>query len=422
MTTNSLSHRQCRGGVSQADLLAVADRIGARLCRDAMFYKDRCTWIGPSLEWVDGLEAVVQRACGRDLYGGTSGIGLFLAHLSHLTGDLHQKRTACAALRHARLFLERDAPKGGIGLYSGVTGIAYALVEADRVFPGEGLAARAIDRLRALTPPIEQSIDLDVISGCAGAIQGLLAIAARFPTESFLAVATKLGDHLIERAHSRPDGTLSWHSDGLPTSEDLTGFSHGAAGISLSLLELWAVTHESRFRAAADAGFAYERRVFSKEHNNWPDFRIPRDSSASSNRLPNYMIAWCHGAPGIGLSRLRAFQLTMDESYQHEAHVAVETTRSQLDNGASDCSLCHGLTGKLELLIVASDVLGDQDSRKLAKSFAVAAASKYSKEDCWPCGIPSAGEAPGLMLGIAGIAYQFLRLTDRSLPSVLCIV
>jgi lantibiotic modifying enzyme len=44
----------------------------------------------------------------------------------------------------------------------------------------------------------------------------------------------------------------------MPAIDDLTGFSHGAAGIALSLLELWGITKEARFREVAEAGFSYE--------------------------------------------------------------------------------------------------------------------------------------------------------------------
>ncbi|MNW58356.1 hypothetical protein D3C74_362180 [compost metagenome] len=37
----------------------------------------------------------------------------------------------------------------------------------------------------------------------------------------------------------------------------------------------------------------------------------------------------------------------------------------------------------------------------------------------WRCGIPSRQQIPGLMLGLAGIGYQLLRLYNRTLPSVL---
>ncbi|HER2209591.1 TPA: hypothetical protein VJT00_001952, partial [Streptococcus pyogenes] len=37
----------------------------------------------------------------------------------------------------------------------------------------------------------------------------------------------------------------------------------------------------------------------------------------------------------------------------------------------------------------------------------------------WRCGIPGRQQIPGLMLGLAGIGYQLLRLYNRKLPSVL---
>jgi hypothetical protein len=68
-------------------LLHAAAGIGARLCRDAFWAGGRCTWLGPSMEHVDGSWQVAERAFGPDLYAGTSGIALFLAHLHARTGE-----------------------------------------------------------------------------------------------------------------------------------------------------------------------------------------------------------------------------------------------------------------------------------------------------------------------------------------------
>ena len=37
-------------------------------------------------------------------------------------------------------------------------------------------------------------------------------------------------------------------------------------------------------------------------------------------------MAWCHGAPGIGLSRLRALELLADDRYRPAAEAAVRAT------------------------------------------------------------------------------------------------
>lgn len=67
--------------------LETAARIGARICRDAIWAGDRCNWLGDSMEKLDGAWKVAHRALTPDLYGGTSGIALFLNRLYAFTGE-----------------------------------------------------------------------------------------------------------------------------------------------------------------------------------------------------------------------------------------------------------------------------------------------------------------------------------------------
>jgi lantibiotic biosynthesis protein len=389
--------------------LAAATRIGSRICRDAIFAGDRCNWIGVSLEPVDGTWAPVHRALGGELYGGTAGIALFLARLASLTDEEFHRKTARAAATHARVFADKAELEPQFGLYSGTVGIAYALYEIDSLLPGEGWSDAALRILSGLPLEPHATAALDVIAGYAGAILGLLAFQRRTLDQGFRDRAVRLGDALIERAHRR-NGAWSWAVE-MPATDDLTGLSHGAAGIALALLELWAATGEKRFRDAGDAGFAYERLLFDAVRENWPDLRIfdqlPRDAA----RTPAYSLAWCHGAPGIGLTRLRAFELTGDERYRSEAEAALSTTIRDL-RATPSFALCHGIFGNAELLIAAYEVLGDAKLWELAVSTASWAAEQYPTAEYWPCGIPNAGETPDLMNGLAGIGHHFLRLLD----------
>ena len=54
--------------------LEIADRIGCRLCRDAVWDANRCSWLGWSMEPVNNQWTTVYRSFAADLYGGTSGI------------------------------------------------------------------------------------------------------------------------------------------------------------------------------------------------------------------------------------------------------------------------------------------------------------------------------------------------------------
>src|ERR1700676_2427235 len=101
--------------------LATAERIGARLCRDAVWYQGRINWTS---DFLDG-ESIAHGALGPELYSGTAGIALFLWRLAEATGERIFRVTAEAALRQA---LE-STPLSGCGLYSGGLGILYTAAE-----------------------------------------------------------------------------------------------------------------------------------------------------------------------------------------------------------------------------------------------------------------------------------------------------
>src|SRR5262252_8350865 len=114
----------------EAKYLETADTIGARLCRDAIWSGNRCNWLGDSMEFVGSRWQVTHRIFGPELYHGTAGIGLFLAYMFASTQDSIFKKTAEGALNCAVSQTDRFDLSTAFGFYSGVTGIAYALMEA----------------------------------------------------------------------------------------------------------------------------------------------------------------------------------------------------------------------------------------------------------------------------------------------------
>jgi lantibiotic modifying enzyme len=192
------------------------------------------------------------------------------------------------------------------------------------------------------------------------------------------------------------------------------------------LLELYEETSSAKFREAAELGFAYERQWFSNEHENWPDFRKIANPSPGAGPS-SFAAAWCHGAPGIGLSRLRGYELLGAPDLKREAEAAVRTTTKVLNHSGygmlGDFALCHGRGGNAELLIYAADVLSDDASGANAQAVGRQGIERFGRQNLpWPCGIPGGGETPNLMLGLAGIGYFYLRLYDPAVvPSILMI-
>ncbi|HXT51019.1 MAG TPA: lanthionine synthetase LanC family protein [Thermoanaerobaculia bacterium] len=408
---------------SRERFLDVAWSIGARLCRDAIWDDGRCNWLGDSMEPHAGEWKVAHKSFGADLYSGTSGIALFLCRLHRLLPDALIAQTARGALGQALSRADEVPAQVRHGLYSGWLGLALALLDAAEALGEPDLGSRALQLVDGQRGHELDPMALDVIGGAAGAILALAAIDHWLGGDRYLGEARRLGDHLLAHAR-RGDEGWSWTTmpPQTPGQQDLCGYSHGAGGIAIALLELSRRTGDSRYLEGALGGFAYERRWFSAEHQNWPDFRS--FASPGPQQL-GYSLAWCHGAPGIGLSRLRAFELTGDETYRREAEAAIAGTYRPLTMpaAAEGYSLCHGLGGNAELFIAAADVLGDARYRGVAEAVGDRGIQAvHLNRNLWPCGVVSGGETPNLMLGLAGIGYFYLRLYDpAAVPSVLLV-
>jgi lantibiotic modifying enzyme len=210
---------------------------------------------------------------------------------------------------------------------------------------------------------------------------------------------------------------LGWETS-LGETEPLPGFSHGAAGIAWALLELFALTGEERFRTTARAGIEYERSLYSSELGVWLDaYEGKRINRIAIDGKKSVVSTWCHGAPGIGLARIRCLDYLAEPTIRDEIETALKITMS---NGFGlNHSLCHGDLGNLELLLQASEVLHESQWRHQTNRHSSIILDSID-EHGWLCGVPLGVETPGLMTGLAGIGYQLLRVAyPACVPSVL---
>jgi type 2 lantibiotic biosynthesis protein LanM len=397
------------GGGEKGELLAAARAVGDRLDILAWRAGDRVGWLGlkPAQEGRWSIAPL-----GADLYDGLPGIALFLAQLGACSGEPRYTdlaRATLAALR--RRLTQRYHPLRSIGAFEGWGGVVYALTQLAVLWEEPPLLAEAAAVVDAVPMLLRQDDDLDVIGGAAGALLCLLGLYRHFPSSYILDVARRCGEYLVARAVPQRVG-LAWATR-LPASAPLTGLSHGAAGMAWALVELAAVTGEARFRAAALEAIRYERSVFDPVQRNWPDFRLHAHGSWQSG----FRVAWCHGAPGIALARLALLPHMDDPQIHAEIRAAVKTT---LAHGFGfNHSLCHGDLGNAEVVLEAGRFLAESGWVEQARRRA-AGVLESIRTGGWACATPRGTEAPGLMTGLAGIGYAFLRLAEPvRVPSVL---
>ncbi|HYP21592.1 MAG TPA: T3SS effector HopA1 family protein, partial [Chloroflexia bacterium] len=157
-------------------LLLTARQIGEGICADAVWHEGRCNWVGAQVAAPSGSGGharLVYRTLGPDLYDGTAGVALFLAHLYAHTGDAQVYRTALGAARHALSCLARPSSRLGQGAYTGWPGTLLAAMRVGTLLDEPELLDEVARASRSLEPDPGKGHDLDLLSGSAGAIVAL---------------------------------------------------------------------------------------------------------------------------------------------------------------------------------------------------------------------------------------------------------
>lgn len=395
------------------DCLAKAECIAANLLSSAISFPDgSAEWISINTEQDE--EHSGYGPIGPALYNGQAGIALFLAAIARRSTPKSREysRLAEAAIAKVIQFTTsaspdalgrwwRDQPLG----IAGSGGILLSLVKLGQLIPRyRNPESTGIPRLLEALDPDFLRADrfVDIMSGCAGLIGSLLAIGSARARR----LAEQAGDNLVRLQ----DSSGGWIIPSVGPIA-LTGFSHGASGIVAALARLYATTHLDRFAAAVAKGLHYERATFSSDRGNWPDFREPFDAES-----PRFAFAWCHGAPGVALSRLCLRSTTLFDAHCGlELESALRTTSTAFETGDS---LCCGRPGCAAILRLGSTILRSKEWLKAASNLEACCLVSGRR-----MGNYSFIDDVGLFTGAAGLALTLLDSTapqkERLLPHLL---
>ena len=399
--------------------LDAASRLGEEVAAAAIWSGGRCTWVGGAPEeGPAGRPAMTYASFGPDLYGGTAGVGLVLAELFDAGGGGRAplRRAALGALEHALTRADEIPAPARLGAHGGALGIALCAARAGRVLGEPELVARAGELVGSLdyaTGPLEN----DLIAGRAGGILALLALRELGVAEATPELATRLGEDLLAAADRGPAG-WSWPSLVPDQERNLTGLSHGAAGVGVALLELHRLGAGPQFAKAATAAFAYERSLYNPGARNWPDLRgfALRDRPADATppaRRSGVTAPPASPSPDCAPASWATRRLRGGSARRARDHrgIAPPPTRD----------------GQLLALPWARRQCRDRRRgggavrrrAGIVREVAEAGIERYLETGGpWPLGVHE-GQTDSLLVGRAGIAYFYLRLHDPRRPSLL---
>ncbi len=372
-------------------------------------------------------EADLARGVRRlSLYDGLAGETLLLAALARVGEDPRVESAAalaCKSLVTALSALEasRETPIGGL---QGVGSWIWSLVAMHRWVTDDALLEVAL-RLAASLDEERLTADrrLDIEGGLAGGLLALLALHQATGERGALESARAAGELLLARAEEVAGGVAWCGEIGRP----LAGFAHGAAGIARALAALGMALGDRRFEEAARAALAFEATLFDAARGNW---RVVLSKGAQGEPRATWMTAWCHGAPGIGLSRALLDGDRFGPRRVEELEVAMATTAAAGVSG--DDHLCCGGAGRAAILALAAALERRSDWRSAAESIALAMLDRAAERGDYALPAPSDptlgaewGLCPqsywGLMRGRSGLAWLFLELSGQALPSPLAL-
>jgi len=361
------------------------------------------------LNYVPEADHFAVQAIGLDLYNGRCGLALFFSALERCAPGIGYRELSYATVAPVRRWLARaglkEVERMGLSGLVGFPSLIYALTRigtflGDSELPAEAhRATTLVDRTL-----INADKKLDVMGGAAGAILCLLAChETAGGGADTLDKAIACGRHLLARRELDKCGARTWATF---AGKHLTGFSHGASGIAYALLRLFERTGDKEFLTAAQEAIHFENSEFVPERNNWPD-RRPGGSLGDAAAQLDFKVAWCAGAPGIGLARLAGLHILDCPDVRRDIDAALTTSRSHL---LQRDHLCCGNLGLAETLLKAGMELSNPNWISEAIQLASQVAKRAEQNGNFGVISPSGFFNPTLFQGAAGVGYEFLRL------------
>lgn len=330
-----------------------------------------------------------------------------------------------------------------ISLYSGNLGTALLLYKSYQVSSNENDLFLCLEIVKACDSASRASRDVTFICGRAG-VCALGAVAAKHVNDEALQsyYLSQLGEIKLLRNH--PDELLYGRSGflwaclflnkhlGQGTVPDTTiravaneiikngralakkggsplmyewygerywGADHGLAGIMNVLLDVELKPDE----------FEDVKGTLKYMINNC--FPSGNYSTSEEDRKRDVLVHWCHGAPGIALTLVKAVKVFGDKEFLEAAINAAEVVWNC--GLLKRVGICHGISGNAYVFLSLYQLTGNIEFLYKAKAFTCFLLDRAHK--LISAGEMHGGDSPYSMFeGMGGMAYLFLDMIDPS--------
>ncbi len=354
------------------------------------------------------------------LYSGTPGVVLFFLEAYHTTGGEGLLEEARAGADYLLATLPQEEASG---LYAGISGIGFALLETYKATQVESYKKGGESCLRFLSSHAEiigQGVQwgetTDIISGNAGTGLFLLYAGRELKDPAWIELAAAAGLRLIELGQPA-EGGLKWAMD--PSYPRLMpNFSHGTAGIAYFLASLYQTTRNSVFLEAAQAGAQYLKAVAHTEDGGCLIFHHEPEGEDL------FYLGWCHGP--VGTSRLfyLLYQVTGDEEwmgwFERGAQAILDSGIPEKDHPGfwNNVGVCCGSAGVADFFLSLYQVTQKKPYLEYARTLTAQILEEGSQDSSGLHWVQAEHRSrpeflqaqTGLMQGAAGIGLWLLRL------------
>lgn len=357
-----------------------------------------------------------------ELYSGNSGVLLFYLELYAATGDNKYADVAIRTADHIASTLPASCDANSVGLYTGQSGLIYALHRAYTFFQKEDHRVAmntALDSLATFVRAHREDPTManDIVYGWAGIGLTFLYAEKEQLRPDAGELAREVGKILLERQVAVESG-MRWPMFMADTARGfyMPGFSHGTAGVAYFLARLYDHTGDKELLSASVGAAKHLLSITTPEGM----IRHAEPDSAAMNR---YYVSWCHGPVGTARLYHQLWSITRDSTWEQAMGRAIRADMicgipEQHSAGYwNNVSFCCGDAGVASFYLDMFRMRHDSSYLDFANKMLDALASKADTKGAgWQWEQAENRRQPellqaqtGLMQGAAGIGLVFLR-------------